>query len=222
MGKVKKLLAMAAVSSGGTEDERMTAMKLAMALMAKHGIEQSMLADAKEVKAIYGVRKSTAMNAHQVNLACAAGTLYGCKPLFWNRGKMGFAFVGRPDNIEAAELTLLWLMRQVDEIYKVMRPKGMGEGERQEFYRTFKLACSDRVWKRARDLIAQPEQIAHEVGQNALVVKGYFEQLVKEATAVMDAKGHVKAMRVGRAKFGNGTLAGLKAGDKVQLHRQVK
>lgn len=225
ISKVKKMLALAAKDSGATEDERMTAMKLAMALMAKHGIEQGMLADAKEVKATYGIRKSTAMNRHQINLATAAGILYGCKAVFWNGGKAGFAFVGRPDNIEAAEETLMWLMRQVDELYKVNRPKGMGEGTRQEFYRTFKVACSEKVWSRARKLIANPELIAQDIGlngtveKNALVVKDYFVKLEAEAT---EALGNVKAMRRSTTKIGNGTLAGLKAGEKVQLHRQVK
>jgi hypothetical protein len=56
--KIQKLLALAAKNSGATDHERKTALKIIMALMAKHGIEQSKLGDKKAFKARFGIDQS--------------------------------------------------------------------------------------------------------------------------------------------------------------------
>ena len=70
------------------------------------------------------------------------------------------------------------------------------------------------------EFVAKPELIAQTVGQTALVVKGYFDQLNAENNEIIGDK--VKPMRRSVTKFGNGTVLGRQAGDKVQLHRQVR
>lgn len=237
--KITKLLAMAATGSGATEDEAATAMKMAMALMARHGIEQSELGGV-QIQAKFssrvrtreqkkGSRDTAAMLPHQVSLASAAGCLYGCKALFYDRGKQGFVFVGRNDNMDAAEITLFWLIRQVDELYKTATAQKFAgldtaheyRSQHAEFRATFKQACSDRVWSRALALMQNPTLLAQATGRTELVVKDYFEKLAAEAEqAIVQQQGVVKAMHTKR-RWGNGTSAGYAAGDKVQLRKEV-
>ena len=230
--KIRKLLAMAATGSGASEDEAATAMKMAMALMTRHGIEQDQLGG-ELPKAVFGQRGRTrdqkkgqrvnaAMIPHHVSLASAAATLYGCKALFYDRGRNGFVFVGRPDNIDAAETTLFWLIQQVEELFKEAKKIKLEENEfiarTDEFRITFKEACSNRVWHRAIDLVKNPALIAQATGKNELVVKDYFEKLDAEAVQAM---GKVKPMRASKSKYGYGSIAGWKAGDKVKLRREI-
>lgn len=225
--KVRKLLALAALNSGGTEDERMTAMKMAMALMIKHGIEQDALGtDEAAIKAKYGNINRQGLRDYQVSLASAAATLYGCTAMFYNRGKAGFVFVGREDNIDATEQTLFWLMAQVEQLYKQNVPKGLcgvrsprGGWLDVEFRRNFKRECAFRTWHRAIELVSNPALMARDTGSTALVVSGYFEKLKEENDAVT---GKVKSMRGGRVRHGFGSGEGRAAGDQVKLRREIE
>lgn len=219
--KIKKLLAMGAKGSGATEDEAETAMRLAAGLMMRHGIEQSDLAGAAKPKATRGKRVNMTLKRYQTWTAQAAGVLYGCEVIVYDGGKAGFDYVGRPDNIDASEQTVMWLFRQVEEFYKQALRPGMTQAERAEFRRTFKEACALRVLKRARDLIANAAALATGSGSTALVVAGYFEGLKAENQLVLAAE-RVKIKRVAPVRWGSGSSAGSAAGDRVQLRREIR
>lgn len=184
--KIRKLMNMT-VENGCTEDEQESAMRMAAGLAARGGIELESIrqkdATAAQRKAI---RKAVhqEFKIHQVFSAQAAAALYGCDLFLYSGGKGGLLFIGRDENIEMAEQTMFWLMRQVELLYKQYLPRGMTQSARAEYRKTFKAACAQRVYHRAVDLMHQMknnEQAAREAtGQNALVVKGYFEQLQQE------------------------------------------
>lgn len=221
-GKIRKLLNMT-TANGATEDEAETAMRMAMGLMAKHGIEQSSLGG-EASKAKMGSRVPQQFRPHQLILAQAAGVLYGCKTLFYSMGKHGLVFVGRPDNIDAAEQTMFWLMRQTEEFYKLALPRGLSKPARSDFRRSFKDACANRVLNRAYKLVddmqRNNQQAQAATGSTALVVQGYFDNLRKE-NELATAEFNVKTKSV-RMKYGSGTPAGVEAGDRVQLRREVQ
>lgn len=186
--KLKKLLNMT-VENGCTEDEQESAMRMAAGLAARAGIE-SELEKLKDTGQQPATRKATKkgfsqeFKIHQVLAAQAAAILYGCELYAYSNGKGGVFFVGREENIESAETTMFWLMRQVELLYKQNLPRGMTQSARAEFRRTFKAACAHRVYERAQALMREMrynEQAAQAAtGQNALVVQGYFEQLERE------------------------------------------
>jgi hypothetical protein len=217
--KIRKMMALGAADSGATEDEAATAMRMAMGLMAKHGIDQATLGGAKPT-AKMAARIERKIQPFEVMTAQAAGTLYGCRILFWKGGKMGFAFIGRSDNTDAAEITMMWLTQQVEELYKGHLPKGLSQQARHEFRKTFKIACAHRVYQRALDFVRNPQQIASDIKSTALVVGDYFKQLEAENTAVI-ATMDTKKSRARGTRAGSGTYAGYRAGDSVKLHRQV-
>lgn len=188
--RLRKLLNMT-VENGCTEDEQESAMRMAAGLAARGGIESELEAlknaspDTGPVK-----RKATRkgftqeFKIHQLLAAQAAGLLYGCELYSYGGGKRGIFFIGREENIEAAEMTMFWLMRQVELLYKQSLPRGMTQSARAEYRRTFKAACAHRVYERARDLMwdmKMNEASAQQAtGQNALVVQGYFKTLEQE------------------------------------------
>jgi hypothetical protein len=200
---------------------------MAMGLMAKHGIEQSAIGGERP-SARVATKVERTIDPYEAQLACAAAELYGCTCLFWRAGKSGFAFVGRPgfafvgrpDNTDAAEQTHLWLVSQVDRLYKAALRPGMTQRDRAEFRRTFKIACASRVRRRAIDLVANPLQIATDIKSTALVVGDYFEKLKAENAVVLQEMVTKKA-RASRTRWGSGSDLGYAAGDRVKLRREV-
>lgn len=222
--RIRKLYALAN-DKAATEDEAATAMRMALGLMAKHGIELSDIGG-EPSKAKKGTALSNRFDPFEIHLANAAGYLFGCKVVTIAMGKEGLYFVGRPDNIEAAEATLLFLTRQVEAFYKAALPAGMTQRERSEFRRTFKIAAAGRVQQRVRALIRdmQSNDAAAKgaTGSNALVVKGYFDQMFSEADAEIAQIAGLRTTKVRDRKTGSGTSAGYAAGDRVKLRQEVQ
>lgn len=220
--KIRKLQNMT-VENGASEEEAETAMRMWMGLMARHGIEQSMI---KGVEAPKAIKKgfSATFKKHQLWCAAAAAALYGCRLLTIGGGKYGIEFVGRPDNIEAAEITMFWLMNQMDSFYKKALPKGMTQSARAEFRRTFKEACAVRILKRANEMMEEVKRndaaAQKAIGSNALVVMGHFQQLAKENEDVT-AGMNIRQGRARTVSVGSGTLSGMDAGNKVKLRKEI-
>lgn len=210
IGKLRKLLNMT-VENGCTEDEQESAMRMAAGFAARAGIEdqlERLKAEAREgtaqpKKKIKEKTFTQEFKIHQLLCAQAAGMLYGCKTYSYANGKGGIFFVGREENVESAEMTMFWLMRQVELLYKENLPKGMTQSARAEYRRTFKAACAHTVFKRAEELVYSMkyrEEFAQEsTGSTALAVLGYFEQLDKEIEDYWnppEVKAHAEAARV--------------------------
>ncbi len=213
--KIRKLLAVAR-DKGASEEEAATAMRLAMTLMARHGIEQSQLG-AEKPKVHIDKATAEAVKKYELRVAQAAGALYGCNVVAENGGNTGFCYVGRPANIEAAELTYLWLLDQVEALYKMALPKGLSQSDRAEYRRTFKAACAERVVARAYDLVKNPGPIQ---GATALVVQGYFDELTAENRAAIDSQLKTRSMKM-NFRIGNGSMDGARAGENVKLRHEV-
>ena len=213
--KIRKLLAVAH-DKGASEEEAATAMRLAMTLMARHGIEQSQLG-AEKPKVHIDTVTAEATKKYELRVAMAAGILYGCNLIAKNGGNDGFFYVGRPANIEAAELTYPWLLDQVEALYKAALPKGLSQTDRAEYRRTFKAACAERIYMRAIDLVKNPTAIE---GSTALVVQGYFNELAAENRAAIESQLKIKPMRMG-FRLGNGSVDGARAGERVKLRQEV-
>lgn len=197
--KIRKLLNMT-VENGCTEDEQESAMRMAAGLAARSGIELEALRAKDTTAAQRKAIKKTVnqeFKLHQTLAAQAAAELYGCDLFLYDKGRQGLLFVGREENIEMAEQTMFWLMRQVELLYKQSLPKGMTQKERAEFRKTFKAACAHRVMLRARDLMMDMrmnERSAQAAtGQNALVVQGYFKTLAQENQDVWKPSAEVQA-----------------------------
>lgn len=184
--KLAKLLALAN-DKRGSEDEADTAMRMAAALAAKHGIDLKSVegGNTKQVK-IVAQRVRDEMTFTQYYAAHAAAKLMGVRCNTYDKGKRGFDFTGRDELVDNASDLMLWLLNQIDNIYRVHLARGLSQRERAEFRKTFKPACAKRVYERAEKLIDEMKSndvAAQATGHNALVVKGYFDTLRDEIVA---------------------------------------
>lgn len=264
--KISKLLNMT-VENGCTEDEQESAMRMAAGLATRLGIELDSVRAAEPTAAQRKAVKRAVnqeFKIHQILAAQAAAALYGCKLYTYNQGKNGIFFIGREENVEMAEETMFWLMRQVELLYKENLPRGLTQSVRAQYRKTFKAACAHRVASRAYALMEEMkrnDQAAQSAtGKNALVVQNYFKTLEEECEAYFaptdeqkaaeerrrlereqwerDNPELAEAQRKEREKLmkklmkrkgprarkiptGIGTNAGLAAGDRVKLRREV-
>lgn len=197
--KISKLLNMT-VQNGCSEDEQETAMAMAASIATRLGIDleaqrqsEPTAAQRKAIKKAFNQE----WKVHQVEAFLAAAELYGCEVYTYSHGKGGLFFVGREENIELAEQTAFWLMRQVELLYKEYLPRGMTQSARAQYRKTFKAACANRVKVRAiqlmREMRFNQAKAQEATGQNALVVQGYFEQLHKENQAFWELTPEQKA-----------------------------
>lgn len=222
--KIRALLARAAPGSGATEEEAASSMNLASMLMTRHGIEMS-LEEAQEDPTGYGDFVPGEFVKWHLFVAEAVGFLYYCRPCWQSFGKKKCVrFVGKPDNVDAASYTFIWLTDQVEALYKQALPRGLSKDVRAELRRTFKLACAARIrgraWRLAQTLAKDDAVSLPSTGSTALVVKTHQEKLFGEADEFLKGKG-VRIVEHKKSKAGIGTQLGLMAGDTVELQKSV-
>lgn len=201
--RIAKLLNMT-VENGCSEDEAANAMRMAAGLAVKIGIELDAVRPAGAPKPkIVEKRKYTMMKVYESFCAEAAAALYGVDCYAPNYGKHGWWFTGREENIELAEQTMIWLVEQVERLYKQALPRGLSKRDRANFRGSFKDACGERIYHRAlrlmRDMKTNQAAAQEATGQNALVVAGYFEQLASEIKEFEDEKYWAPARRAAEA-----------------------
>lgn len=223
--KIKAMLAKAAEGSGATEEEAASALAMAMAMMTKYGISQNEIAEAGEESVIAGRYSDALYLKWHLYTAQAAAFLYYCKVTQISGTKKRVSFIGKPSNIEAAEMTFLWINNQVESLYKKHLTPGLSQSVRAELRRTFKMACALRVRTRAWEIMqamANNDALAIEMtGSTALVVKSHIEK--EQAATAAFYEGLDLRPAISRPnKEGIGTHMGYRAGDQVQLNRAVK
>lgn len=225
ISKIRAMLAKASEGSGATEDEAATALAMAMAMMAKHGIERSQLEDAEDdEKPEQGQWSNAEFLKWHLYTAQAASYLYHCKVVQMSGRKRAIRFVGKPSYIQACEMTFAWINQQVERLYKEALPPGLDKATRAELRRTFKMACALRVRSRAWSIMqamANDDALAIEMtGSTALVVKTHMEKEKEQLEAFYKELDYRPAIQRS-SKVGVGTSLGFKAGDRVQLQKQV-
>lgn len=215
--RIRKLLALAR-DAGATSAEAEVALTKARQLMLDHGItDEPTESHSSPVRC--GEIRDGLDNKWAVWLGTAAAELYGVSMLLRPEG--AYYFVGRADNIAAAEETLLYLIEQVESKYKValgvLRDKNMSnKATRAELRRTFKESAAAVVCNRVKEIIA-----AQHTARNG-------RALVVMETAAQEAAGYVESVIKPRQsrmlstfKSGIGTGAGLAAGRQIKLQGEV-
>ena len=214
LNKIRGLLAMA--EGQANENESLQAMALASQLMTKYGIEQDQLKGPKKVSMAGEGDMIDLFKIHHRILAQAVGELFGCKTLNYNKVKK-LSFVGRPENVEACEVTFSWVVMQVEALYKEALPRGMPQTERAQYRKSFKLACAGRVYDRCVKLADQPVE---GVTGTALVV--HRSQLSNEISDYFETrKVRTVKSRPVKTRHSGARIAGQNAGDRVKLRTEV-
>lgn len=219
--KIRAILATAA-DERGNDNERANAERLASMLMMRHGISADELGEKPTVGE--GALFDISYKWYRF-VASAAGLLYGVKPFYQTGGEvLRCRFVGRQDNIDAAQDTLAFYLLQVEMLYKAHLPKGLSKKERADYRKTFKEQCAARVYTRVHAIVQEQTKAAAPTSDStALVVIAHREQLDNEADEFIKAKADVKPMRAVTVANKSYTAAqdGRRAGDTVDLNRKV-
>jgi hypothetical protein len=217
--KIRKLLRLA--KDNTNENESAAALATAQRLMFQHDIDN--VEEVAEQPAVWGEWMTAVdfKDKWERVLLSAVATLYNCRVIFRSRsGHVRFA--GKAENVEACEVTLVWVRDQVNSLYKQalvafkQKTGGYTKQEYMNFYFSFKEACALRIAQRAKEIIAaaRREIPAHK----ALVV---IDQSLAAADDLLVAEKIKKGRSVAISR-GFGTGAGMKAGDHVKLNREVK
>lgn len=214
--RIKKLLNLAR-DKGANEHEAARALELATALMIRHGIEAKDVDDSPKL----GTGSFLDLDNKWYEFAArAVATLYGTIPLFSHKGD-GFQFVGRLDNVEACEVTLVYIIEQIEGLYKAALPKELSKSDRSEFRRTFKEACALRVLSRAEEIVSAFEEKGTS-DCTALVVQDHRKTLAQEAHDFVMGQEGVKTKKTNLSvKVSEGSILGHLAGDRVKLNQEV-
>jgi hypothetical protein len=220
--KIAKLLRLAK-DKGATEAEAAQALAMASAMMAKYGIEvglEDLDGENAAVRGNWAYGRCT--QRWHIEIASAVGFLYFCKPIIW-RKEDAVRFIGRPDVVDAADMTYNWIVEQVERLYRECLPKGLTKAMRAEYRKTFKFACALRLKDRAGQILQtlqNDDVLALEAtGSTALVVKGARDAAIDAAEQLV--KDETKDLALRHPNAGIGTRLGQAAGDLVQLQHGV-
>lgn len=218
--KITKLLRLVA-DKGATEAEAMQAAQMASALMMKYGVEVALTEDGEEAT-IRGDWFGAGEYDKKWHIIIAHTVQYLYFVRFVVRRSSGeFQFVGRPDVVDAAEMTFKWLCEQVERNYKTFLPRGLSKATRAEYRRTFKEACATRMRYRAWQILEamrNDDALAIEAtGSKALVVMKARDEALAEAADLMK---DCTSLTLKQSSTGVGTRFGDAAGNAVQLDRK--
>lgn len=215
--RIKKLFALAR-DKGASEHEAARALEMAQRLMMKHGINGNDLVDGPPI----GWGDSFALETRwQKILHGGIGHLYAVVSV--ETDGLGLQFVGKTENVEAAEETLKFIIDQVETLYKQSLPRGLDKKVRHEFRKNFKDGCALRIQERIRELVktqTTDNEKAAELGTTALVVRKHRDQLMDDTREFLKDLS-LKERRPMKMKDGYGTQQGREAGSRVNIHKTV-
>lgn len=122
---------------------------------------------------------------------------------------------------------MFWLMEQLERFYKQALPRGMTQSDRAKYRKSFKEACALRIFQRSVSLMMEMtrnEQTAQaSTGSTALVVKDHFKRLDEENEEVMVSQyPNLRQSKAMKFTYGSGTSDGQRAGDRVQLRKEIQ
>jgi hypothetical protein len=212
--KIRKLLALA--NDGTNEHVSEVAFNKARELMEAHGITE-VGDDLESIAAHEGDYFCSNMKQpwHSILLS-HVGKLYGCKPL--NGGGVNWGrhrYFGMTHQIEAAEETFLFVVDQIETMYKIALKAfdgGLTKSQRAELRASFKDAAASRVGLRIKKILD-----ARTSESRALVIINTVDDQFK---AHMEEHGIRRREIVARPGFGAG--AGFNAGGLIRIQKEVK
>lgn len=215
--KIRKLLAMAS-DAGATEGEQANALRLATALMTKHGIEK---VDQETGEVKWGDKVVDLDQRWHHIAAMAIGKMYGARAIFSGKN---FSYVGRDETVMAATMTINFVADQIELFYKAGLPKGMSRADRAQWRREFKVACAIRVSTRInemmREITTEDDKAQLAIGCKALVVATHHQNLQSEIDSFLEGKTKSKSISM-KVAPSRASYLGFKAGDNVRLNQEL-
>ncbi len=217
--KIRKLLALA--DGNKNENERNSAMKLAMELLSKHNLDMAQVADSAEDVDVVEVDAYLKLDPWIRSIMHAACTLYYTRfimrPIYGgyygDRKEWHPTFVGTPENIDCTMEIATWL---IDSIRQESNWLFRAACER----RSFRVGAADRILERANQLIAEEKQNCGSTPSNSLMV--LRNQLESANQKYMDKKNLGTFQSRGSYHDRSAYGLGQSFGNNVNLGKTVK
>lgn len=218
--KIQKLLALG--RGKANESESMQALNLAMRLMAEHGISEDQLRSPEQKAEIIESVKFEYRGVWQPLCAKAASYLFPSDVLIYKRGPLTLmSFIGRADNVLAAQEVMAHLIYQIEYFYKSSMPKGMTQRERATFRKEFKIVAANRIAERC-DKIARGKPVTETLTGTDIVI---FDHLAKLRSEIDDyiADRKIKSKRTPNISIKDNRAfhLGQIAGDRAELRKAI-
>lgn len=167
--KIRKLLALA--DGNKNENERNSAMKLALELLSKHNLEMAHVADISEDVDVIEYQAFLKLDPWIRTIMHAACTLYYTRFImrsayggyYSDRKEWHPTFVGTAENIDCTMEIASWLIDSIkQESNWLFRDASLR--------RSFRVGAADRILQRATELIAEEKQVCGNTPSNSLMV----------------------------------------------------
>jgi Protein of unknown function (DUF2786) len=218
--KVKALLAKT-TESGCTEEEQLSALAKARAMMNTHEISSDELRLSREEKAIlHDESEADARDTHGIKSKLARGVGRFCNVrIYRDSSKAGLTFVGFKSDIDLAA----WLLNHLadfvhDALFEFLLDCLAPEGkERKQEIRGFVIGCTERISDRMVEMCDQSKTACTTNGKALVVIK---DQAIKD---LLKAKGiSLRCCGGSSAGFSAGArAAGQSAGDRASFGKPV-
>jgi hypothetical protein len=174
LSKIRALLAKT-MEAGCTEEEAMTAVAKARAIMDAYAVTDAELNLTKEEKAILRHEPPGTKDPHRIkwNLSSAVSKFCNCESWRERRDKGGgMVFCGLPSDAQFATWLLDTLTAFVQaEIFKFLIEAQPSNEDRRDAIRSFVLGCTDRISERLRELCEQSAAHANSNARALVVIK---------------------------------------------------
>jgi Protein of unknown function (DUF2786) len=219
LNKIRALLAKT-MEAGCTEEEAMTALSKARAMMDAYAVTEAELNLTKEEKAILRREPPGTKDPHRIKffLVDAVGKFCNCKGWRLRRDRGGgIAFCGLPADVQFASwmLDALTAFVQAELVGYLMEAEPNNE-DRRDAIRSFVLGCTDRIIERLMELCEQSTALANSNAKALVVVKNAAVQAKLDELDI-----HFRSVSCGgpgdQASYG----AGNAAGDRASFGRPV-
>ncbi len=226
--RIRKLLAVAASSSGASENEMEIAMRRAHALIAQHNIDITLVENSPEKEEPVGTDTfhwGKTGNANRAGpwsrfIAMAIAKLNFCGYYYTRVGSHSDAhiFIGHEVNRTVARMVSQYV---IDTIAAEARQQARLNPDDKAYLNTFRNAAAKRIVARC-DAMVREATAADSAPGTALALRNAYE---REAQAVRSYKEEKLDLRTRRqnARGGSvtGAAAGAAAGDRVSLRPEL-
>jgi hypothetical protein len=214
------------MEAGCTEEEAMTAVTKAHAMMDAYAVTDAELNLTKEEKAILRREPPGTKDPHRIKwfLVNAVGDFCNCKGWRLRRDRGGgIVFCGLPSDAQFASWLLDTLAAFVQaEIFKFLIEAQPSNEDRRDAIRSFVLGCTDRICQRLRELCEQSAAHANSNARALVVIKDAAVQAKLDELNIhfrnvsCDGPGDQASYRAGKAagnhaSFGRPAAAAMKA-----------
>lgn len=232
MEKITKLLALA---KSANEHEAALAASRAQALLAQYNLNLADLKQEEKVEIDHDGSLQTDSRPWRRRLGTLTARLYFCE-YFYEYVKQrtparscGYIrydlhnFVGAPHNIVVARMMFEYLIGTIDRLAD-QGSLSVTVKDRTSYKTSFRLGCSLRLCQRilARMNQAMREGVEVEKGETLPALVNLYQQAKTDNVAFMNTIAEFSTPTLSQqAHHQGGMVAGVKAGDKIGLDRQV-